>query len=278
MIISELLRDAAQQLESISDSPRLDAEVLLCHLLGKPRSYLHTWPDRTLDDEYLERYRQILEQRAQGTPVAHITGKKEFWSLDFQVSSDTLIPRPETELLVEYILDNYPASQHIKLADLGTGSGAIALAIASERPQWQITATEKSAAALEIARRNATALGIQNVNFVPGSWLEPLENRQFDIIVSNPPYIPASDPHLSSGDVRFEPRSALAAGKDGLDDIRIIAEQAAENLIPGGLLIIEHGYDQKASVHEIFTQSGYKMIRQIHDIANNPRLTLGINP
>lgn len=275
MIISELLNEASEALKNSSESARLDAEVLLCHLLQKDRSYLFTWPDKELDKQTVETYRQQVLRRQSGEPVAYITGQREFWSLNLSVNQYTLIPRPETELLVEYILQHYPENSEIKLADLGTGSGAIALALASERPNWEITATDKSQQALNIARHNANQLQLNNIEFHPGSWFEPLENQQFDIIVSNPPYIAEEDEHLSLGDVRFEPRSALSSGHEGLDDIRQIADLARHHLKTGGLLIIEHGYDQKEKIFQIFHSLGYKKLIQLEDIAKKPRATLG---
>ncbi len=276
MIIKDALADASQRLQAVSDSARLDAEVLLCHLLHKNRAYLLTWPEQLLDDTQLQAFNSYLERRLQGEPIAHIIGEREFWSLALKVSEHTLIPRPDTELLVEQILADYPPFPAIDLVDLGTGSGAIALAIASERPLWRIVATDASAQALAIACENASALNIENIEFLLGNWFQPLTQRQFDVIVSNPPYIPENDPHLHQGDVRFEPKSALAAGADGLDDIRIIAKQARNHLKPGGLLIIEHGYDQKESVLDIFIKTGYQKIKQHHDISVNPRTTSGI--
>ena len=275
MIISELIADASRQLENISDSPRLDAEVLLCHVLNKGRSYLLTWPDRELDAQTLNDFQQLLQQRAQGIPIAHLTGRREFWSLDLKVTPDTLIPRPETELLVEYILDHYSNDTKIRLADLGTGTGAIAIAIAAERPNWQLVATDISGNALEVARYNAGTHKLNNIEFRQGRWCEPLGKDNFDIIVSNPPYIPQADPHLQQGDVRFEPLSALASGEEGIDDIREIVHCSQLHLKPNGLLIIEHGYDQKSIMHDIFTKNTYHQINQLLDLANNPRATLG---
>lgn len=275
MSLSELITRTSSLLEQSSDSPRLDAEVLLCHLLQKDRAYLLAWPEKELDTETLEEYQQLVQRRLHGEPIAYITGQKEFWSLSFQVNRDTLIPRPETEHLVEYILEHYPAGQALRLADLGTGSGAIALALASERPQWKIEATDSSAPALEVAQSNARQLNINSVSFHQGSWFEPLANQQFEIIVSNPPYIAEDDEHLTRGDVRFEPASALSSGPDGLDDIRQIADQARQHLGPGGLLIIEHGYDQQQKILQIFTSLGYTRPLQLEDMAKKPRITLG---
>ncbi|HEY9051499.1 MAG TPA: peptide chain release factor N(5)-glutamine methyltransferase [Gammaproteobacteria bacterium] len=276
MNIAELLGKASEQLTPISDSPRLDAEVLLCHVLQKNRSHLLAWPDKLLDNDQFDAFEKLLARRIAGTPIAHLTGSREFWSLPLKVTADTLIPRPETELLVEQVLNDYPADTAISLLDLGTGTGAIALAIASERPNWRIIATDISSAALDVAGENARQLGINNVEFRQGNWLDCVTDEQFDIIVSNPPYIPRQDKHLQQGDVRFEPLSALASGEDGLDDIRIIVRDSLDYLIPGGRLLIEHGYDQQQKIHEIFTFFGLQKIIQKQDMANNPRTTSGI--
>jgi len=275
MIISELLKKSTTQLEKISDSARLDSEVLLCSVLEKNRSYLMTWPEKKLSENQLKHFQKILEQRLQGNPIAHITGHKEFWSLDLKISKNTLIPRPETELLVEQVLEQFPAVTNKKLLDLGTGSGAIALAIASERPHWDITATDQSATALKIAQENAQRLNITNIEFKHGSWYQAVADIKFDIIVSNPPYIVNTDPHLKLGDVRFEPLSALASGTDGLDDINEIANQAKQHLNQGGFLIIEHGYDQQTAVNDIFNKAGFNNVTQTLDLSNNPRNTFG---
>ena len=275
MIISELLTEATGLLENSSDSARLDAEILLCHLLQKDRAYLLTWPEKELDSLTVETYQQLIQRRLAGEPIAYITGQREFWSLNLSVNQHTLIPRPETELLVEHILELYPANSRIKLADLGTGSGAIALALASERPEWQIIATDQSAEAINIAEQNATQLKLNNIEFRQGSWFQPLTGELFDIIVSNPPYIADNDEHLRQGDVRFEPRSALSSGADGLDDIRQIADQARQYLHSAGLLIVEHGYDQQQEIQQIFNSLGYKQTLQLEDIAKKPRITLG---
>ena len=283
MQITQHLKRAGKLLEQISDSPRLDAEVLLGHCLKKNRTWLATWPDKELTETEVHAFDALLKRRQNGEPIAHITGSREFWSLDLTVSKDTLIPRPETELMVEQILDLTPQTSNIRLLDLGTGSGAIALALASERPDWNITATDQSVAALVIAEQNARQLGLNNITFLHGCWFkalenQPTENQLFDIIASNPPYIPKLDPHLSQGDVRFEPMSALASGADGLDDIRLICQQAQKHMKPDALLIIEHGFDQKSELHDIFMHSGYKNLMQYADLSNQPRLTTGLKP
>jgi len=281
--IIQHLKNASNQLENLSDSPRLDAEVLLAHSLKKNRTWLATWPDKKLTDAETLAFDLLLKRRLRGEPIAHITGIREFWSLELNISKDTLIPRPETELMVEKILERYPPSSNLKLLDLGTGSGAIALAVASERPNWSITATDKSTAALNMAKLNAQRLELNNINFLSGNWFEPIkmcppENQLFDIITSNPPYIPQLDPHLSQGDVRFEPLTALASGADGLDDIRLICTQAPSHLKSAGMLIIEHGFDQKIEIHDILQLLAYKNICQYADLANQARLSIGLKP
>ena len=285
MQIIQHLKNATKQLAGVSDSARLDAEVLLAYSLDKNRTWLATWPDKELNENQSQVFNALLKRREHGEPVAHITGTREFWSLDLNISKDTLIPRPETELMIEEILNAYPQTSNINCLDLGTGSGAIALALASERPGWRITATDKSLAALDMAKHNAQRLKLNNIHFIYGSWFEALadepataQDRLFDIIASNPPYIPRSDPHLSEGDVRFEPISALASGEDGLDDIRLICQQAQKHMKSKALLIIEHGFDQKAQLHDIFMDSGYKNIQQFSDLSGQSRLTSGINP
>lgn len=276
MIVVNLINDATQQLFKVSDTPKLDAEVLLCHVLEKDRSYLISWPEKEIEGSQLKKFQHLLEQRQQGHPVAHIIQQREFWSLNFQVSNDTLIPRPDTELIVEKILNNHAELPAKSLLDLGTGSGAIAVAIASERPQWNIIATDQSLNALQLAEKNALQHGINNIKFKPGNWFEAIDDQRFDIIVSNPPYIAESDPHLNQGDVRFEPSSALVSGADGLNDIRLITQHARQHLNSNGMLIIEHGYDQKKAVHSIFEQAGFKDIQQHHDLAHQPRCTSGL--
>jgi len=273
--IAELLRQSRQQLVASSDSPQLDTEVLLCHVLKKARSHLRAWPQKTLDKPQLTAFNELLQQRVAGQPIAYLTGHREFWSLDLKVNEHTLIPRPETELLIETLLEYYPQNINIKLADLGTGSGAIALAIASERPQWQIIATDIDNNSLELAAENAQQHQLNNIRFLHSNWFEALDEKNFDIIISNPPYIPDTDPHLKQGDIRFEPRRALCSGHDGLDDIRLLAAQAPQYLKTGGLLLVEHGYDQQQQLLDIFTKNHYKNIQQTQDILNQPRLTLG---
>ncbi|GAA0792499.1 peptide chain release factor N(5)-glutamine methyltransferase [Marinobacterium sediminicola] len=265
--------DRAAELTDVSDSPRADIEMLLCEVLDKPRSWLFTWPDKVLSAEQQMRFEQLLMRRVQGTPIAHLLGYRDFWTLRLKVSPDTLIPRPDTETLVEQALALLP-DQPARVADLGTGTGAIALALASERPQWQLVATDLHPGAVSLARENAQACGLSNVEIRQGSWCEPLSGH-FDMIVSNPPYIDPDDPHLDQGDVRFEPLSALTAEEKGMADIRTIAEQARALLQPGGWLLFEHGYDQGELVRHLLQALGYVQVCTHRDLGDNDRVTLG---
>lgn len=257
-----------------SDSPRLDLEVLLCHLLGKSRAWLYTWPEHALDAEQQSRFDTLIMRRIAGEPVAHLTGTREFWSLPLKVNRATLIPRPDTEVLVEAVLALCPP-EPLRLLDLGTGTGAIALALASEKPHWQITAVDRMPAAVALAEENRQQLGFSNVEILQSDWFAALAGRTFDVIVSNPPYIDPKDPHLREGDVRFEPLSALVAEEAGLADIREIASVARAHLAAGGLLAVEHGWDQGKAVRNIFSESGYSEVETRLDYAGRERITLG---
>ncbi len=270
--ISTTLHWAIERLAPIHDTARLDAEVLLAFALGRLRSYLHAWPERELGPDVWNCFRGFVERRCAGEPIAYITGRREFWSLDLAVTRDTLIPRPETELLVELALQAMPEGQPVRVADIGTGTGAIALAIASERPQSTVVATDISAAALQVAHGNALHLGIHNVEFREGDLCEPLHEEVFDIIVSNPPYVRNDDPHLVRGDVRFEPLSALAAGPRGLDAINRLATCACGHLAEGGWLLMEHGYDQAREIRRLLSRSGYNEVTSHRDGAGHERV------
>ncbi len=274
--IAECLLRAAQ-LAGVSDSPRLDLEVLLAAALGRDRTYLYTWPQRPLSDAQQALFDMHLARRREGCPIAYITGEKEFWSLSLKVDSHTLIPRPETELLVERALQLLPPGAHA-VADLGTGSGAIALALASERPRWQLLALDKSAAALALAESNRRRLGRENVTVLRGDWLAGVGAASLDMAVANPPYIDAGGPHLRRGDVRFEPRSALVAAACGLGDIICIAGQARTCLKSGGWLLLEHGFEQGARVREILRRQGFAQIQTQADMAGLDRITEGRAP
>ncbi len=275
MNITGALKQAEVVLAPVSDSARRDAEVLLCHVLNQSLTYLRTWPERELDSDQQKSFDALIHKRQQGEPVAYLTGEREFWSMPFLVTSDTLIPRPETELLVEQALRLLPANEPQQVLDLGTGSGVIALALAKERPSWQLTATDASFAALRIAEKNARRLKIDNVQFEYGSWYAPLGERRYNAIISNPPYVADRDPHLAQGDVRFEPSSALASGDDGLDDIRQIVAGAAAHLVADGWLLLEHGYDQGDAVAALLRQHGFSAVETLKDLAGQPRVTLG---
>ena len=271
--IRQLLEQATQRLHY--DSARLDAEVLLACVLNKPRSHLHAWPERVLPPATRTRFEALLQRRAAGEPVAYLTGVREFWSLPLGVTPDTLIPRPETETLVALALGKVPTGTTGRIADLGTGSGAIALAIARERPRCQVIATDLSATALAVASRNARQLGVTNVEFQRGNWCESLPATPFDLVVSNPPYIPQDDPHLDQGDVRFEPRRALAAGPQGMDDLRVIARCAHGHLRDGGWLLLEHGYDQGDSTTRLLEAAGFREVSDHVDDAGLDRVATG---
>ena len=257
-----------------SPTPRLDTELLLAHALGKPRSYLHTWPERELEAAQLVCFQAALVRRQSGEPVAYILGQQGFWSLELEVAAHTLIPRPDTELLVETVLALLPATP-AQVLDLGTGTGAIALALASERPAWRLTGVDRVAEAVALAERNRTRLKLSNSAFVESHWFSALAGQRFQLIVSNPPYIAADDQHLAQGDVRFEPSSALVAGKDGLDDIRLIIEQAPDYLEAGGWLLLEHGFDQAAAVRELLSARGFSAVESRRDLAGHERISLG---
>ena len=271
--IRQLLKQAAGLLPA--DTARLDAEVLLAHALEKTRSHLHAWPEKLLSAEQQTQFQQLLQARIQGEPVAYLTGQREFWSLPLGLTPATLIPRPETETLVALALEVIPADSTALIADLGTGSGAIALALARERPRCQLLATDISPAAIATAAANARQLGIGNIEFHTGDWCEPLAGRQCDVIVSNPPYIRNNDPHLQSGDVRFEPRGALAAGPEGMDDLEKIARCAGQLLKTGGWLIMEHGYDQGEQVTHLLEASGFQAVTDHADDAGLSRVIMG---
>ncbi|SDS93600.1 release factor glutamine methyltransferase [Halopseudomonas sabulinigri] len=257
-----------------SDSPALDAELLLCQVLGKGRSYLRSWPDAQLGDEQIAAFHALLARRRAGEPVAYLLGERGFWTLDLQVSPATLIPRPDTERLVELGLELGPQGPAAVL-DLGTGSGAIALALAAERPDWQLTGSDRVAEAVVLAQCNAERLRLSNVQFVLSHWFAELQGQRFELIVSNPPYIAADDPHLAQGDVRFEPRSALVSGADGLDDIRHLVSTAPAHLQPGGWLLLEHGWQQAEAVAELLRARGYQQVQSWRDLGGNLRVTGG---
>jgi release factor glutamine methyltransferase len=257
-----------------SPTAQLDIELLLAHALGKSRSYLRTWPERELDSEQLKRFNEALARRQAGEPVAYILGLQGFWTLELEVASHTLIPRPDTELLVETALSLIPA-QPAQVLDLGTGTGAIALALASERPAWQVMGVDRIAEAVELAERNRQRLAFNNVRFAQSHWFSALTGQRYQMIVSNPPYIAADDHHLAEGDVRFEPSSALVAGADGLDDIRHIIAQASDYLERDGWLLLEHGFDQAEAVCALLSARGFTKVESRRDLGGHQRISLG---
>lgn len=257
----------------MSETPRLDIEILLMHILQVNRAYLRTHSEQTLTKGQQEIFSQLLMRRQKGEPIAYIVGHQEFWSLDFLVNNFVLIPRPETELLVETVLDKI-RKEDAKILELGTGSGAVALAVGNEKPMWHITATDFFKEALAVANENKKRLNIKNVHFILSHWFDEIPRQQFDAIISNPPYVAENDLHLEKGDVRFEPRSALVSGREGLDTIRIIAKQAVSYLNSSGYLMLEHGYDQAERVCKIFQEEKYHCIEMKQDLGGNPRLTL----
>ena len=273
--IGQLLDEATKRLSASRGGARLDAEVLLARILGKPRSHLYAWPEREVGPDELRDFRAILHRRLEGVPVAYLTGHREFWSLPLQVTPETLIPRPETETLVELALERIPPDTPWRIADLGTGTGAIALAISRERPLCRIIATDISGKALAIAASNAALLALYNMRFIQGNWLEALDRGTFDMILSNPPYIADSDPHLQRGDVAFEPRRALVSGADGLDDVRTIVRDARMALRPGGWLLLEHGHDQRRGVNEQLRKHDNQSISRFNDAAGIDRDVAG---
>jgi release factor glutamine methyltransferase len=276
--IKTLLAHAAETLTSHSDSPLLDAEVLLGFVLGKPRTYLRAWCDSTLTDQQLAAFADLIEQRQQGTPIAYLTGTREFWSRDFMVTPDVLIPRPDTELLIELSLELIPKNQTIKIIDLGTGSGIIAVTLAAERPDAFITAVDASLAALSIAKHNARQHQVTNIEFHQSDWFANVPKSLFDLVISNPPYIDSGDEHLKQGDVRFEPKTALIANDHGLCDIQIIADKARNYLKPAGHLLMEHGYNQAIQVQAIFNALAYDKVQSYQDLSGQPRVTYGRKP
>ena len=276
--IKVLIAEATEQLATSSDSSRLDAEVLLCFVLGKTRSYLRAWCDNEPTDEQCAKFLKLIQQRQQGIPVAYLTGMREFWSRDFIVTPDVLIPRPDTELLIELSLQLIPEHQSFHIIDLGTGSGIIAVTLAVERPNARITAVDTCLAALAVARHNARYYQLTNIDFYQSYWFDHVLSTPFDLVISNPPYIAKDDEHLQQGDVRFEPKIALGAEEQGLRDINTSSDNARRYLAPKGHLLIEHGCDQAAQVQALFKVLDYDKVQSYKDLSGNSRVSYGQKP
>ena len=275
--LAQALKQATSQLHR-HDQARLDAEVLLAHVLNKPRAYLHTWPEAELSQDQELQFHNMIRQRAEGQPVAYLTGQREFWSLNFTVTPDTLIPRAETELLVERTLALLPENETLRVADLGTGSGAIAIALAHERRNWRLYAIDRSFQCVKLAQRNARRLRVNNLCFVNADWSKALADQSFDAIVANPPYVAERDPHLQQGDVRFEPASALTAGPQGLDELRSLIKDAPRVLKPGGWMLLEHAMDQAANLHKLLNNIAFTNIATTRDLTGLERVSCAQKP
>lgn len=276
MQIKALLNQATQQLSAQSDSARLDAELLLAHCLQKPRSYLFTWPEAEPDPEQQQCFKELIKRRQAGQPIAYLLGQRDFRDLTLKVTPDTLIPRPETELLVETALQLLADKPRAQILETGTGSGAIAIALAKAMPHAHLLASDISLAALQVAEANARSYALENIRFLHSDWLESIPAAlRFELIISNPPYIAADDPHLQQGDVRFEPATALTSGADGLDAIRQLIKQSPAFLKPGGLLMFEHGYQQGAQTTALMQAADFAQVRCLQDLAGHDRITLG---
>jgi len=273
--IADLLQEKIR-LNNVSDSAALDIELLLCHCLQKPRSFLRSRPEHDVSHEQTAQFFQLLARREAGEPIAYLTGRRGFWTFDVEVSTATLIPRPETELLVEKILEFTDLPEKARVLDLGTGTGVIALALASGKPAWQVTGVDFQSDAVSLSQRNARRLQLPNVQFEQSNWFSVLTGQVFDVIVSNPPYIDPDDSHLKEGDVRFEPSSALVSDKKGLADIEQIISQTPGYLVNEGRLLLEHGYDQGEAVRALMAQQGYNSIVTYQDLAGHDRVTAGI--
>jgi len=273
--IEELLDTGRETIGEASDTPELDARLLLQTLLDKDHAWLIAHHDEAVEAGAARRFHHWIQRRARSEPVAYITGRKAFWTLELAVTPEVLVPRPETELLVERALERIPLSEPLHILDLGTGSGAIALSIASERPLCKVIATDRSTHALKIAERNKARLGLRNIDFQPGDWYQAVGGQRFSVILCNPPYVPHS--HYEAT-LAYEPQDALFAGHQGLDALQTVIEGAAAHLEPGGWLILEHGHDQRQAVHSLLANAGFDALATLHDYAGHPRITEARSP
>lgn len=274
--LGSVYQNAVHLLTASSDTARLDAELLISHVLAIPRTQFITQPDMEIETQKLDQITALITQRKQGVPVAYLIGKQHFWDVELTVTRDTLIPRPETELLVETALALFSQQEAVKVLDLGTGSGAIAIAIANARPGWKVLATDIASDTLKVARENARRYQLTNLQFAQGNWFDAIDSTtRFDVIMSNPPYVADNDPHLQQGDVKHEPSRALTSGTDGLSDIRYLLANSQRYLTTGGWLLLEHGYDQGQQVDALFESAGYSSITQRRDLAGHIRMTYG---
>lgn len=274
--ISEALRHGRTILAATSDTASLDTEILLCFVLSCKTAYLYTYTEKNLTNYQREMFNNLINSRKAGTPIAYLTNHQEFWSLPLLVSNKTLIPRPETELLVEKSLNFLDKDKNNQVLDLGTGSGAIAIAIAKSRPNWDIIAVEKSHDAMAVAKENARNLQINNIKFISSDWFSEIDELRFTLIISNPPYIAADDRHLSEGDVRFEPREALISGANGLEDLEYIIKHSYHHLVNGGMLLLEHGFQQGEAVCKLLVEHGYTQVTCFPDLQWNNRVSFGL--
>lgn len=275
LTIKQVLKSASITLADYSDTAKLDAQVILAHVLGKDLTFLITWSDKVLSSQENQTFEALFQRRLNGEPVAYVVGHKEFWSLPLAVAPSTLIPRPDTETLVELVLEQHQ-TPNLDVLDLGTGTGAIALALAKENPTWKVTAVDYNDEAVKLAQGNAKRLEIHNVTVLQSDWFNSLPKQQFNVIVSNPPYIDEHDEHLALGDVRFEPKSALVASENGLADIRHIIDLGRTYLTKQGTMYIEHGYKQGQAVRQIFDEMGYSQVQTEQDLGGNERITFAL--
>jgi len=273
--IKSALRKASLRLAKSSPSPQLDAEILLLHIIQKNRAFLYAHSEEILETHNIQAFEYLVLKRLEGIPIAYLTNEREFWSLPLYVTSDTLIPRPETELLVELVLSYLGERPACSVLELGTGTGAISVALATEKPQWNILAVDLSKQALLVAQENVKRHHVENITLLESNWFQAIPKQTFDLIISNPPYLAEQDPHQHEGDLRFEPKQALISGEEGLDDLKHIIQQSRQYLISGGLLLVEHGYNQGQAVTDAFLHEDYHEVKCLQDTAGHDRVSIG---